>query len=83
MLRGMKLLRCRAIVAAANHHVTTEIAAGLQDGRWGRAAGITITGIGHSIGGMMVITQQAAHRSIDEARGRGGNTTSVSECFGV
>jgi pimeloyl-ACP methyl ester carboxylesterase len=55
----------RAIVAAANHHVTTEISAGLQDGRWGNAPGIAITGIGHSIGGMMVITQQAAHRSFD------------------
>ena len=53
----------RAIVAAASHQVTAEIAAGLQDGRWGRARGIAITGIGHSIGGMMVITQQAAHRS--------------------
>jgi pimeloyl-ACP methyl ester carboxylesterase len=58
-------LLSRAAIAAANHQVTTEIAAGLQDGRWGRAPGITITGIGHSIGGMMVITQQAAHRSFD------------------
>jgi pimeloyl-ACP methyl ester carboxylesterase len=58
-------LLSRAIVVAANHQVTVEIAAGLQNGTWGRARGITVTGVGHSIGGMMAITQQAAHGSFD------------------
>ncbi len=58
-------LLSREIVAAASHQVTTEITQGLQDGRWGRVERITTTGIGHSIGGMMVITQQAIHQSFD------------------
>ncbi len=58
-------LLSREIVAAAIHQVTTEVAAGLQNGKWGRAERITATGVGHSIGGMMVITQQAAHGSFD------------------
>ena len=58
-------LLSRQIVAAASHQVTAEITQDLQDGRWGKLGRITTTGIGHSIGGMMVITQQAAHRSFD------------------
>jgi pimeloyl-ACP methyl ester carboxylesterase len=58
-------LLSRAIVAAANHQVTAEISAGFRNGRWGRMRRLATTGIGHSIGGMMVITQQAAHQSFD------------------
>ena len=58
-------LLSREIVAAACHQVTTEIVAGLQNGRWGSVPLVATTGIGHSIGGMMVITQQAAHGSFD------------------
>ena len=53
----------RAMVAAANHHATATVVQGLADGRWARAARVVATGVGHSVGGMMVITQQAAHRS--------------------
>jgi pimeloyl-ACP methyl ester carboxylesterase len=55
----------RAKVAAANHHATRQVAQGLTDGRWAQAGRVTVTGVGHSIGGMMVITQQAAHKSFD------------------
>jgi len=55
----------RTKIAAANDAATQLVAAGLRDGRWGDAARLRVTGIGHSIGGMMVITQQAAHRSFN------------------
>jgi pimeloyl-ACP methyl ester carboxylesterase len=58
-------LLSRLKVAAASHHVTSWVARGLQDGIWARAPRVVITGIGHSIGGMMVITQQAEHRSFE------------------
>jgi len=56
-------LLSRAMVAAANHQATTDVVRGLQDGSWAKAAAVTVTGVGHSIGGMMVITQAAAHQS--------------------
>lgn len=55
----------RAKAAAAHHHVVTDVAAGLRDGRWASAGRIATTGIGHSMGGMMVIAQQGRHRSFD------------------
>ena len=58
-------LLSRAKVAAASHQAVAEIASGLQDGRWATAGRVIVTGIGHSIGGMMVITQAAAHPSFD------------------
>lgn len=58
-------LLSRAKVAAANHYATREVADGLRDGRWTRADAVVVTGIGHSIGGMMAITQAAAHASFD------------------
>ncbi len=56
-------LLSRAVVAAACHRATTEVADGLCSGRWARAGRVQATGIGHSIGGMVAITQAAAHRS--------------------
>lgn len=58
----------RAMVAEANHRLTLHVVEGLQDGRWfddlaGRA--IRVTGVGHSMGGMMVITQQGLFASFD------------------
>lgn len=58
-------LLSRAKVAAASHQAVTQIVRGLQDGRWARAARVIVTGIGHSIGGLMVITQAAGHPSFD------------------
>jgi pimeloyl-ACP methyl ester carboxylesterase len=53
----------RAKIAAANDHAARTFADGLRNGRWARADHVVMTGIGHSIGGMMAITQQARHRS--------------------
>jgi len=53
----------RAKIAAANDVAVKLVATGLRDGRWAKASRLRVTGVGHSIGGMMVITQQAAHRS--------------------
>jgi pimeloyl-ACP methyl ester carboxylesterase len=58
-----KLSREKA--AAAHHQVAAEIEAGLASGRWASAGHIVTTGIGHSMGGLMVITQQGWHRSFD------------------
>lgn len=57
----------RLAVAAANHHVTRTVVAGLQSGRYGIVVKqpLHVTGVGHSIGGMMLITQAAAHRSFE------------------
>ncbi len=55
----------RAKAAAAHHQVVAEVTAGLRDGRWADAAHVITTGIGHSMGGLMVITQQGWHRSFD------------------
>ncbi len=55
----------RLKISAANDQATRYVVAGLTDGTFARAGKVTVTGVGHSIGGMMVITQQAGHRSFD------------------
>lgn len=58
----------RALVASTQHLATQEVVAGLRQGRWNPATtgrSVTVTGVGHSMGGMGVIGQQAAHRSFD------------------
>lgn len=59
-------LLTRDVVAAANDHVTREVARGLSEGRWFEAlpmSALRITGIAHSLGGMLGIVQQARHRT--------------------
>ena len=58
-------LLSRAKVAAANAHGFAEVARRLAAGEWGPVGTVSITGVGHSIGGMMIITQDAAHRGMD------------------
>jgi pimeloyl-ACP methyl ester carboxylesterase len=58
-------LLSRARIAAASDAALAEIVAGLHDGRWATADRVIVTGVGHSIGGMMVITQAAAFASFD------------------
>ena len=58
----------RAMIAEASHRLTLHVVEGLEDGRWfddlaGRA--IRVTGVGHSMGGMMAITQQGLFASFD------------------
>jgi pimeloyl-ACP methyl ester carboxylesterase len=55
----------RAIVAAASADSLAQAVQRLTDGTWASAAAISVTGVGHSIGGMMIITQAAAHRGMD------------------
>jgi pimeloyl-ACP methyl ester carboxylesterase len=48
----------RAIIAAASHRAVADVVAGLERGQWGNPVDrVTTTGIGHSMGGMMVLTQ--------------------------
>jgi len=56
----------RIIVADANHRATLETADGLRSGRWfAPCPRIELIGVGHSLGGMMAITQQARFESFD------------------
>jgi pimeloyl-ACP methyl ester carboxylesterase len=55
----------RAIVAAANADALAQAVRRLTDGTWASAAAVSVTGVGHSIGGMMIVTQAAAHRGLD------------------
>lgn len=58
----------RAMIAEGNHRLTLHAIEGLEDGRWfGDLAGraLRVTGVGHSMGGMMVITQQGLFSSFD------------------
>jgi pimeloyl-ACP methyl ester carboxylesterase len=55
----------RPSVAAANADSLSQAVQRLTDGTWANAAAISVTGVGHSIGGMMLITQAAAHRGMD------------------
>jgi pimeloyl-ACP methyl ester carboxylesterase len=50
-------------VAAANHHALCGVMADLLNGDLARASRVIVTGVGHSIGGMIAITQQASHGS--------------------
>jgi pimeloyl-ACP methyl ester carboxylesterase len=61
----------RAIVAAANADSLRQAVQHLTDGTWASAAAISVTGVGHSIGGMMIITQAAAHRGMDRVAALG------------
>jgi pimeloyl-ACP methyl ester carboxylesterase len=61
--RESKLSRAR--IAAANAQALVDTVRGLADGRYAKARSISATGVGHSIGGMMLITQMAAHRGMD------------------
>lgn len=67
--RESKLSRAR--IAAANAHALAETVAGLKDGRFASAQDVPVTGIGHSIGGMMIITQAAAHGGMDRVASLG------------
>ena len=51
-------LLSRSIIAAASDQATRQVVEGLEAGRWGVSSGeVSVTGVGHSIGGMMAITQ--------------------------
>ena len=59
-------LLTRDIVAAVNDHVTRDVALGLAAGRWFEVLAderLRITGLAHSLGGMLGIVQQARHRT--------------------
>lgn len=58
-LRESKLSRAK--IAAANAEALRQSVLGMQDGTFSRARELDVTGVGHSIGGMMLITQAAAH----------------------
>jgi pimeloyl-ACP methyl ester carboxylesterase len=55
----------RAKIAAASAFALKETVAGLRDGRWAKSGDVSVTGVGHSIGGMMIITQAATHEGFD------------------
>jgi len=55
----------RKIIAAVHDSATRQVIQGLQDGTYASAARISVTGVGHSMGGLMVITQQAAYARFD------------------
>jgi pimeloyl-ACP methyl ester carboxylesterase len=55
----------RMKIAAASAAALDETIIGLRDGRWASCGAISVTGVGHSIGGMMIITQAAAHHGFD------------------
>jgi pimeloyl-ACP methyl ester carboxylesterase len=59
-------LLTRDVVAAANDHIVREVVQGLASGRWfghpPRPA-LQVTGLAHSLGGMLGIAQQARHRT--------------------
>jgi pimeloyl-ACP methyl ester carboxylesterase len=58
-------LLSRAKIAAANAHALSKTVLALGNGQWAHAGSISVTGIGHSIGGMMMITQAAVHQGLD------------------
>lgn len=55
----------RAAIARANALALAKTVGALTDGTHGLAGSVSVTGLGHSIGGMMIITQAAAHRGMD------------------
>jgi pimeloyl-ACP methyl ester carboxylesterase len=55
----------RMKIAAASASALQEATAGLRDGRWAKSGAISVTGVGHSIGGMMITTQATAHKGFD------------------
>jgi pimeloyl-ACP methyl ester carboxylesterase len=55
----------RLKIAAASASALKEAVVGLRDGRWATSGEISVTGVGHSIGGMMITTQAATHKGFD------------------
>lgn len=55
----------RAAIAHAHAAVLADVRGGLTDGRWSSAGVVSVTGIGHSMGGMMLITQAASEGGMD------------------
>ncbi len=55
----------RARIAAASAAALDQAVTALSDGTYARASAVSVTGIGHSIGGMMIATQAAAHGGMD------------------
>ena len=57
----------RAIAAAANEHALQQTLSGLREGKWlgAKPSKIAVTGLGHSMGGMMALTQQGRFHSFD------------------
>lgn len=61
-------LLSRVLIARAHHEVSMQAVAGLRSGRWlpdTRFEAIDITGVGHSMGGMLAVTQQGRFKSFD------------------
>lgn len=58
-------LLSRAVIATANATALDIALGSLRDGTYARASDVSVTGVGHSIGGMMIITQAAAHGAMD------------------
>lgn len=54
-----------AKIAAASAQLLTQAGAALTDGSWAQAASLSVTGVGHSIGGMQMIMQAAVHGGMD------------------
>jgi pimeloyl-ACP methyl ester carboxylesterase len=55
----------RTKIAAANAESLSQAVRALRDGTWARATAISVTGFGHSMGGMMIITQAALFGGLD------------------
>jgi len=55
----------RLQIAAASARALQYAVGALRDGTWARASQVSVTGVGHSIGGMMIITQAAGHEGLD------------------
>ena len=61
-------LLTRDVVAAADDHIVREVIQGLASGRWFGHQPQTaprVTGLAHSLGGMLGIVQQARHRTFE------------------
>jgi pimeloyl-ACP methyl ester carboxylesterase len=55
----------RTMIAAANADSLAQAVRAATDGTWARAAAVSVSGFGHSIGGMMIITQAALFGGLD------------------
>lgn len=55
----------RAKLAAANAHALSETLGHLLEGAFGEVKTIAVTGVGHSIGGLLLLTQAAAFGGMD------------------
>jgi len=53
-------LLSRATIATAHDSALRQAIEGLSNGQWSKAQHVEVTGMGHSMGGMMIITQAAA-----------------------